>query len=183
MAELQSLLSFCTQLSHLRLEIEGSLTRQFWQELGAALHTTFSSIESPVLQSLHIAFDVYPPRDLEYLRSKNPSSPYTDDGFWDIDKQSLHKQISQKELTRLSSVEVAIKWHAELPHRSGMVLSAEEMAQRICLLLQPLDGRGLLSVLCKSPANKAWNFLKDPHVRMSEDPVGAASDGREHPDA
>lgn len=115
---------------------------------------------------MNLAVVVYPPREPEYLRSSisNPlPSPYLDDEFLNIDTGALHDVINTQDFAKLSRVEIIVRWHTDLPLKSDTLLSAEEMAHRIASMLRPLERRGILSVLCKSPPKKEWNYFKAPH--------------------
>ena len=169
-AFLQSLLRFCMRLSSMKLVIEGGITDDFWAELASDLHTTFSNITSPTIRSLNLNIDVYPPGNIRYRSpsSEMHASPYSDDRFWEIDTQQVHETISRATFSALSSVELVITWNTDLPMVSETILGADEMAHRIGSILQPLDRRGILSVLCRSPRFKDWCFLRGPQVSESE---------------
>lgn len=144
----------------MKLVIEHGLARDFWEELVFNLHTTFSSITSASVHSISLSIDIYPLRDGDHRSSGSTTfpSPYSDERFGEIAVQPLHEIVSLETFSALSSVELVVTWVSDLPMESedSGVLSAEEMAQRIALILQPLDRRGILSVLCKNQRFKSW---------------------------
>ncbi|EPS94307.1 hypothetical protein FOMPIDRAFT_1055179 [Fomitopsis schrenkii] len=113
-----------------------------WQGLVTALHKILSHLSSPVIRTLQLRIRLEPPEH-------SPStSTHPDSEFWTLDLGSIHDVIKRPLFNSLRDASIKI-WSEALSLTRltcDAVLTAEEKARRVCLILEPWDKRGILAV-------------------------------------
>ncbi|EPS98659.1 hypothetical protein FOMPIDRAFT_91683 [Fomitopsis schrenkii] len=112
-----------------------------WQGLVTGLHELVSRLCSPEIRSLSVKIFIRAPGDHSRILA------HPDSEFWTINLISLHDLMKRPLFDSLQDASIHIHPTAA-PGRltCDAVFMAEDMKRRLCLILEPWDKRGILTV-------------------------------------
>ncbi|EPT02289.1 hypothetical protein FOMPIDRAFT_87384 [Fomitopsis schrenkii] len=135
-----SVLAGCTRLSTVALHVQAN-PMDSWQGLVTGLCKIFSHFSSPVIRSIQVEMQLKEPDDALFALA------HPDSEFWTIDLGLIHDLMKRPMFDSLQDVTIDIpRYSTDVRLARDAVLTAEETNRRLCLILEPWDKRGILTV-------------------------------------